>query len=280
MQPHEPIQHTQNLRRHPCTFNNCGRYFRNRAGLTKHLRTKHAHAPRQIRTPSPVQTVRIPSPVRTASPVRTPSPPLSLPPDNHSPIPEHFNDGETHRRHRQHKILHPLINGMPCDKNGNFLDPDTPPPHRNNLSPTNWSPFDSRISFETAEFLYKRAQMSAGKIDDLLDLWAASLLKAGGSPLFKGHRDLYHTIDSAKHGDVPWKNFKVQYDGGNRTAPWMSEDYDVWYRDPHEVVLDMLARTDFNGEVDAAPFREYGADGKRVYHDFMSGDWAWKQAVS
>jgi|ERR1700722_13654109 len=125
--------------------------------------------------------------------------------------------------------------------------------------------------------------MSAGNIDDLLDLWSASILEQGGRPIFKDHRDLYHTINHAKLGDVPWKSFQVQYQGGDQSArdahPWMNQEYEVWYRDPREVIRDMLVRTDFNGEMDAAPFREYDTDGKRQYCNFMSGDWAWKQAV-
>jgi hypothetical protein len=172
---------------------------------------------------------------------------------------------------------------MPCDRNGNFLDPTAPPPAQDDPTPMDWSPFKSRLSFETAEFLYKRAQMSAGNIDNLLDLWAASLLEVGSHPIFNGHRDLYNTIDNAKLGDAPWKDFKVRYQGGDPAAreghPWMDQEYEVWYRDPREVVHAMLSRTDFNGEMDAAPFREYDAEGKRQYQNFMSGDWAWKQAV-
>lgn len=61
---------------------------------------------------------------------------------------------------------------------------------------------------------------------------------------------------------------------------WMVSGFDVWYRNPHDVIKNILANTDFNGEMDAAPFREYNANGQRQYHNFMSGDWAWAQAVS
>jgi hypothetical protein len=42
----------------------------------------------------------------------------------------------------------------------------------------------------------------------------------------------------------------------------------------------MLANTDFVNEMDTTPFWEYNSDGHWHYHNFMSGDWAWNQAVS
>jgi len=60
----------------------------------------------------------------------------------------------------------------------------------------------------------------------------------------------------------------------------MTKDFEVWYRNPHEVIKNMLRNTDFNGEMDGLQFCEYDADGQRKYQNFMSGDWAWKQAVS
>jgi hypothetical protein len=145
-----------------------------------------------------------------------------------------------------------------------------------------WSPFGSRVEFETAEFLYARNQMSAGDIDTLLELWATTLLASDRTPPFNNHRDLYSTIDSARVGDVPWKSFSVRYDGQLPEKPpsWMVTDFEVWYRDPREVINNMLANTDFVNEMDTTPFREYNSDGRRCYHNFMSGDWAWKQAVS
>jgi Plavaka transposase len=174
--------------------------------------------------------------------------------------------------------------GIPCDENGDYLPPGAPPPFFPDPPPTDWSPFKSRIHYETAELIYQGIQISAPKINNLLDLWAASLLKLGGEPLFTSHRDLYKTIDEAKSGDVPWKSFNLKYQGpipDNSVPPsWMTDQFEVWYRDPHEVVKNMLANTDFVGEMDTTPFREYDGNGERRYHDFMSGDWAWQQAVS
>lgn len=42
----------------------------------------------------------------------------------------------------------------------------------------------------------------------------------------------------------------------------------------------MLANPDFDGEMEFTPYRDYTADDKRYWKNFMSGDWAWNQAVS
>ncbi|OBZ69035.1 hypothetical protein A0H81_10986 [Grifola frondosa] len=69
-----------------------------------------------------------------------------------------------------------MMNGQPVTQRAIFC-------HRTRLQlpqsrvPTDWSPYKDRIDFETAETMYKRAQIPAGIIDDLLNLWTASMLK-------------------------------------------------------------------------------------------------------
>ena len=148
--------------------------------------------------------------------------------------------------------------------------------------------------------------MPANQIDTLLEIWGASLLELGGNPLFTNHTDLYHVIDSMSAGDVKWENFKVTYkrkqdrqdesdelvevvelaaqdgqDGQDEPeAPWMSDVYDVWYRDPRQVVHNLLGRTDIKDEMDFVPYREFDAtNDQRRWEDFMSGDWAWDEVV-
>jgi hypothetical protein len=59
----------------------------------------------------------------------------------------------------------------------------------------------------------------------------------------------------------------------------MDAEYTVWYRDPHKLFLNMLKNPDFEKAFDYAPYRQYDEKGNRVYEHFMSGDWAWQQAV-
>ena len=58
--------------------------------------------------------------------------------------------------------------------NGVPLHPGMPPlPHL--LPKTPWDPYANGVQFKTADFLYCHVEMSAGAIDELLDLWAESM---------------------------------------------------------------------------------------------------------
>ncbi|KAG1809452.1 hypothetical protein EV424DRAFT_1543028 [Suillus variegatus] len=65
---------------------------------------------------------------------------------------------------------HAGLNAQPCDANGLFSPPGTPPLPLTEQLPDDWSPFCNRTEFETAEFLYSRTQMSTPNINTLLDL--------------------------------------------------------------------------------------------------------------
>ncbi|KAG1880232.1 hypothetical protein C8R48DRAFT_744596 [Suillus tomentosus] len=179
-------------------------------------------------------------------------------------------------------IIKVLMVSRPCDENGVFLSPGTLPPPLVERPADDWTPFRNRIEFEAAEFLFCKDQMSASHIDTLLDLWAATLAKHDDHPPFANHRDLYQTIDSIPLGDVPWQNFAVKFCGDKpdvNIPPWMNGSYDVWFRDPREVVRNMLANPMYADEMDYQPYREYAsATNERQWKDFMSADWAWDQA--
>ncbi|KAG1726100.1 hypothetical protein EDB19DRAFT_1945348 [Suillus lakei] len=183
---------------------------------------------------------------------------------------------------RLYRNYHPRLNAHPCYATGHFLEDGVPPAPPPDKSPDDWTPYRDHVEFETVEFLYTRNQMSAGDINILLDLWAATLLKHNDKPPFADCHDLHRTIDSTPLGDVKWQSFKVQYTGekpANAVPPWMDQSHDVWYRDPHEVIRNMLGNPDYEKEMDYRPFREYSADDdKRQWQDFMSGDWAWTHA--
>ncbi|KAG1736223.1 hypothetical protein EDB19DRAFT_1896127 [Suillus lakei] len=177
---------------------------------------------------------------------------------------------------------HADLDGRPCDADGVFLPPGAPPPPPKNVVTDDWTPFHNHSEFETAEFLYTRNQMAAGQIDHLLDLWASTLAKHTDKPLFGDHRDLYNVIDSSPFRDVTWQNFTVAYDGERLTddiKPWMDNKYKVWFRDPCEVVHNMLANLTYSSEIDYRPYQEYSTEGdKWQWKDFMSDDWVWDQA--
>ena len=148
---------------------------------------------------------------------------------------------------------------------------------------TDFDPFQSRAEFEFAEFLYSEEEMSAGKIDKLMNLLAA--LYPNQSPPFSDHKDLYSSIDAIKQGDVPWSSFSVQYSGedlpsmgGAEPPAWKTENYEVWFRNPLQVLENQLGNPDFKNQIDYAP-KCISRNGKRRYENLMSGNWAWNQAV-
>ena len=127
-------------------------------------------------------------------------------------------------------------------------------------------------------------QMSMAQMDVLFYLWAATLHKYNDIPPFQNHSHLLHMIDKTPLGNVKWNRFAVEYTGEVPTTPnspvWMQQQYEVWYWDPREVVHQLLGNPEFAKELDLRPYREFLLEGDmQQYGDFMSGDWAWQQAV-
>lgn len=114
-----------------------------------------------------------------------------------------------------------------------------------------------------------------------MDLWLASLLKYGGLAPFENVKHMFETIDSTALGGVAWESFTVGYTGEvtENSPSWVHDSYEVWYRNPQTVVREMLANPDFNGEFLYSPVREFVGGDKRRYTDYLTGNWAWREAV-
>lgn len=177
-----------------------------------------------------------------------------------------------------------LVSGTICDKHGNDIPRDTPsPPCPSDRGPDDWTPYNNRIEFEVADFLYRRNQMSGGDADFIFNLWAASLAAYNDAPPFANHNEMYETIDSTPVGDVPWESVTMEYDGvrpDNNVPSWMMMKYDAWFRNPRDLVHNIISNPDFDGKFDYGPLQEYTTDGVHRFQNVMSGDWCWKQAVS
>ncbi|KAI0823766.1 hypothetical protein BC628DRAFT_1503960 [Trametes gibbosa] len=176
-------------------------------------------------------------------------------------------------------VTHPIITGRPCSAAGAPLLPDAPAPPRDPRLPNDYSPYESRPQFELADFLFKKEQMSAGHINELMQLWAATL-PPGQDPPFANARDLYESIDNIPLGDIPWQEFRITYTGvrpEDNVPPWMIREYTVWFRCPRRVLHTQVGNTDFAHDMDYVPKQVFHGD-QREYKDFMSGDWCWQQA--
>lgn len=168
-----------------------------------------------------------------------------------------------------------------------LLPPNAPPPPPELLPDYgDWWPYENRVQFETADLLFTRDQMPAKKIDDLLNIWAASLAPHHDTLPFKNHNDLYSTIDATPipGGDADWKSFNLCFHPDEElphdAANWKKTKWDVWYRDPRQLIDNMLQNPDFRDEFDYIPHQEYDLDGNHRFHNVMSGDWCWREAVS
>jgi hypothetical protein len=180
-----------------------------------------------------------------------------------------------------------VLNGTPCDINGKDLPlGQAPSPH--NLQAENpWTPFTSRGHFELADLLFRRSQMPSEQVDDLMQILAA--MSETGVPPFAHGKDLHATIDSISVGNAEWQSFTVQHADANALSgttqdqdvpPWKLGEYTVWFRDPRELLQNQLSNPDFADAIDYAPRQVFGDKGQRVWSDFMTGNWAWKQCVS
>ncbi|KAK7683266.1 hypothetical protein QCA50_013528 [Cerrena zonata] len=264
----------------PCPY--CPRVFRNTSGLSQHRNSAHplagpalpSHTPNVHFGPSFSNHDQAAAGEGDMCSETAPTEPPVSPSDsdtetNTSSPPPLFRD------------IHPSLNGLPCDRTGNPLPPETPPPPHTPAQPSDWTPFGNRQEFELAEFLFIKNQASAPDINFLMDSFAAFGCPFGMSPPFADANDMYEVIDSIPLGDAPWHSFTASYNGAVpaiNTPEWMTAKYDVWCRSPLDIVRNLLANPDFKGEFDYAPFREYDHQNSRQYHNFMSGSWAWRHA--
>ncbi|KJA18005.1 hypothetical protein HYPSUDRAFT_145683 [Hypholoma sublateritium FD-334 SS-4] len=133
-----------------------------------------------------------------------------------------------------------------------------------------------------------RLQSSKSDILEGLDLWRATVIKhesahkslTEGVP-WSNAESLYETIDAIQDGDTPWKCFKFLYTGPKPLTPpaWMEETYELNTRDVLLVLEQQLATSEFDGQIDYVPYREFTAKGDRIYSNLMSAHWAYREAT-
>ena len=273
-------------RNRPYPVDGCGRLFTNQGGVTVHIRTMHTPFQRNHQTVHHSNNTTDP---RTFSP-----PPMDDAGDTGV-----CDEPQDEQEASERVECHPFINGvlylfiftsvtyfmigLPCDKDGNYLPEGTPPPPWDYPASDDFFPYDDRASFELADLLYRRNQMPASQINDLLQIWAATQHPDEELP-FINKQHIYDTIDATILGDVPWQSFSVEFNGDvseldHEGAPWKLKSYDVWFRNPRLILHNQLGNRDFAGEIDLCAKRVYDDKNKRWYQNFMSGNWPWRQSV-
>jgi hypothetical protein len=81
---------------------------------------------------------------------------------------------------------------------------------------------------------------------------------------WKSAEELYTTIDLIQVGDAPWFTHEFQYNGPKPTSTipqWMQETYELSTCDVLCIVELQLANTEFHGNFDYSPYKEYGPNG-------------------
>ncbi|KAF5343292.1 hypothetical protein D9758_016490 [Tetrapyrgos nigripes] len=267
----------------------CGLKVKSEGGLKRHIEAKHAEP--QPDPPAP----RFPTPDLNS--FNTP-PPQSRPP---SPVfssqrsPRHRQNGSPVRlqwsaapldlrKYGTHvEMAHPILDGTPCDQNGYDLpENNLPAPVVNDNEFDDWAPFQNATEFKLAEFLYHKVQMSAGDIDTLSQLISELMAPERSDNVpFHNHREMYGLIDAIRQGEIQWESFTVKFNSDlpedqSPLPAWKQQEYQVWFRDPLAIMEQMLANPSFKTEMDVSPKRLF-KNGKRLYRDLMTGNWAWTQ---
>uniref|UniRef100_A0A0W0FJN9 C2H2-type domain-containing protein n=1 Tax=Moniliophthora roreri TaxID=221103 RepID=A0A0W0FJN9_MONRR len=270
----------------PCTVQRCNRIFSNQTGLKIHLNwhsTQHIQSDSSSEDDCHERDIMVSDSESEEYPSAKNYHPdfgdlhLSFDePCNNRSIPNHNGKPKVKCR------FHQKLNGRRCDHDGNFLPEGALPPPSVTPTPAgnDWKPWRNGLEFRTANLLYRKVQASAPHINEMMEIIAA-MGSEEVPPLFADHRDLYATIDACEDGSVLWQAFSVKYDGPRepgKTALWMDQKYMVYFHDPRAVLHRQLGNPDFAGELETTPYEAESHDGKRQYQNFMSGNWAMREA--
>jgi Plavaka transposase len=177
---------------------------------------------------------------------------------------------------------------IPVDQAGIPLPAHTnPPPWDPVSSKPSFAPFEDRLSFDWAHYHIIECGSSEAKIAKGLDLWLAAKVQGAGTPDCEGipwscADELYSTVDEIQAGGAPFKTVYFQYSGPLPTNPpkWMTEKYELCVRDTRQVIKNTLSTSDFANEFNPQPYRQFHSNDDRMYSNLLSGDWAWREAVS
>ena len=172
--------------------------------------------------------------------------------------------------------------GIRCNKHAEPLPEGTHPSHQNaDSGPNDWTPYTSWAELKLCHVLYRRNEMLAGQIHNLLNIVAAMNAAVGGEAFFTTHNDIYNTVDATILGDTPCNHFNLNYQGEtDENSPlWQNKDFMVWFCNPLTVLHNLCSNHKFEEGFNYSPFQEHNDNNNHQYENFMSRNWCWKQTI-
>ncbi|KAF8465884.1 hypothetical protein DFH94DRAFT_796165 [Russula ochroleuca] len=167
---------------------------------------------------------------------------------------------------------HPHLTAKPCNVRGEYLPLYTQPEAVPDNDTNPWSPFQSCVEFDFANYHFVEAQTSASLIDKALDHWAGCVLLFGGVAPWKNSSELYATIDAIN---------LVQYQGPfppGIPPKWITQMYELCTCDLCQVLHHQLRTTTFKDNINLSPYCQFDNTYQRTWSNLMSADWTWAQA--
>ncbi len=138
------------------------------------------------------------------------------------------------------------------------------------------------MQFRLADFTFHKAELSEARTNELLKIFADTMANTGGEGPFASAKALYTAINDIPYSSLLWKCFisEPRVNLPESAPVWQTETYKIWYRDPDVIVWNILANPNFADSFDPLPYLETDHDDKRWWSDYMSGNFAWRHAVS
>ncbi|KAG8898353.1 hypothetical protein FRB99_007493 [Tulasnella sp. 403] len=162
--------------------------------------------------------------------------------------------------------------GMPCREGKSTWVQEFETQASNNQEP--WTPYQSLKEWELADWLAKNTTSQAA-VDQFLKL---AWVKDAPPLSFHDASSFYKKIDELPKGPhFEHRLLTIHGDLRDEDGNQLTEDLELWYRDPVECVKELLGNPAFKDNLSYKPTCiQKGSNGKRVYNEACTGDWWWE----
>ncbi|KAG2153475.1 uncharacterized protein EDB93DRAFT_1248740 [Suillus bovinus] len=213
----------------PCTKPGCNRWFKNKSGLTQHTNTIHSVL--SSTAPShPLQSDQSPSPCFDADINPEQYDGTNLDKEYHAATPgpaqppaEFFGAGD-----RLYRNYHPYLTACPCDSEGSFLPPGTPPLLLSDKAFNDWTPYSDRTPLGKVQWQSFSVKYTGDRtVDDTAPWMEDSYDNMLANPDYALEMDLqpYHEF-ATETDERQWQDF-MSGDWAWNHADQISDDLDT-----------------------------------------------------